>query len=59
MIHIEYSVDFTSYGANMYFKNIGPTQCTVSLSALQPTITVPGLFSSVFFDLFSASALLH
>ena len=51
--------------ANRYLKGIGSTQTSifspnsVSLSALQPAITAPCLFSSVFSDLCSATALLH
>ena len=61
MIQLQYSVDFTYYGAcwNRYFKGVGSTQTSifspntvcVSLFALQLGITAPSLFPSVFFDL--------
>ena len=66
MIQLEYSVDFTSYGAcksvfsrhrvNSDFDFC--SQYSVSLSALQPAITASCLFSSVFSDLCSTSAFL-
>ena len=45
--------------ANRYFKGVGSSQNSVSLFALQPEITGLFLFSSVFFDLCPATALLH
>ena len=66
MIQLEYSDDFTSYGAcKSVFKSVESNQTlifspnSVSLSALQPAITAPCLFSSVFSELCSATALLH
>ena len=65
MIQFEYSVDFTSYGAcksvferhqvdwNFDFYS----QHSVSFSALQPAVTAPYLFFSLFFDLSSAFTL--
>ena len=66
MIQLEHSVDFTSYGAcksvlerHRFDSNFDfCSQNSVSLSALQPAITEPCLFSSVFFDLCSTSTLL-